>query len=93
MVTSTSSATPAKQIEPVLHVEHGIRVDAVVPRVEPSGGIDAVTEVAALAQYVVELQHDGECSVVEEPLGDLRIPDELVGIGLLIGISTTATLS
>ena len=47
----------SEHVEPVLHAQHDVAVDAVVLRVAPSAGGDAAREVALLAQYVVELQH------------------------------------
>ena len=73
-------------------MEHGVRVDAVVAGVAAPGGAHPALVVALLAEKVVEIECDDERLVLEEGLGDLTVPQQLVGVGRGVVVSPAAVL-
>ena len=73
-------ARAAEDVETVDEVYHAICVDGVVPRVAAHRGVDDARHVALLVEDVVELQAERGGFVLEEALGDLRVPDQLVRV-------------
>ena len=95
-VVATATATPsaaaaaAEEVHAVADVEHGIGGDGVDFAVGPAVGVDGTGEVGLLVENVVPLKHDGEYLATEEAVAELCVPDELVGVECLVGITTLA---
>ena len=70
----------AENIQPIDNVQHGITVDTVVPRIAAPHGIDRTTEIAFVAQDIVELKRECQILLPQEALRQLRIPHQLVRI-------------
>ena len=92
VVTALGVNLSAKHIESVAHVEHGIRVDAVVSRLAPAGGIHPSLVVALLAQEVIEVEGHDEGFAFEEGLRHLSVPYQLIGVHRRVVVSTAAIL-
>ena len=75
-----TSLPAAKHIQAVDEGGHDVRVDVVVFRVTPSVGIDGAADVRPLSQDVESLDADGGYTFFEEPVTDLCVPDEFVGV-------------
>ena len=89
VVTALSVDLTAKHIQTITHMEHGIRVDAVVTRLSAAVGIHPAAEVRLLAQEVVEVQGHDERLVSQERLRHLTVPDQLVGVLRRVAVTTT----
>ena len=80
----------ANEVETVDEVEHDVAVDAVAVGVAVACGADVAVDVALLAKDVVELQADSSGILTEEALGNLCVPEQLVGVELCAAVATTA---
>ena len=74
--------------ELVDEVHHDVGVDGVAPGVAALGGRERAADVALLLQDVVELHADGGSAVFEERLGNLRVPEQFVGVHRVFNISS-----
>ena len=63
VVTTLGVHLTAKHIQTIAHVEHGIRVDAIVARFTTAVGIHPTAEVRLLPQKVVEIEGHNEGSL------------------------------
>ena len=79
-----------KHVEAVADVKHGVGVDAVVARVAASAGVDPPFVVALLAEEIVEVKRHDKRLALEERLGELPVPDELVGVARGVVIAAAA---
>lgn len=57
---ATMGILSAEEVQTIDHVQHGVRVDAIVPRVAALHGGDAAAEITLVVEYVIELQRDRE---------------------------------
>ena len=71
-------------------MEHGVVGNGVVLGIAALLCGEHTADSRLLVQDVVELQGDGEGIALEEALGELCVPDELVGVHGVVVITTTA---
>ena len=81
------AAASAEEVEPVADVHHGVAGDAVHLAVGPSVGRDGAAEVRLLIEDVIPLQHDSQLLAAQESVGELGVPDELVGVERLVAVA------
>ena len=81
-----------EHIQAVAHVQHGVRVDAVIPCITTTGSTYPTFIVALLSQQVVEVQRHNQRLALQEGLGYLTVPYQFVGVRRRIVITPSATL-
>ena len=72
-------------------MEHAVAGNGVILGITTHRGCDRTADSGLLVQDIIELERDGERIATEEALRYLGVPDELVGVHRVVGI-TTATL-
>ena len=85
-------AFASEDVEAVDEVEHAVAVDAVVFRVPTHRGGDGAADVALIAQDVKHLEGDGGGVALEEVLGQLCVPDKLVGVHACAAVAPSAAV-
>ena len=93
--TRTFRSTPtgilaSEEIQAVNHVQHRIAVDGIILRIRAGCSRNGTREGALLAEYIVELQHDGKRLALQETLRELRIPYKLIRIHAAVAITAAA---
>ena len=73
-------------------MQHGVRVNAVEAGIATTSGVYPTLVVALLSQQIVEVKGHDERLILEERLGYLTIPYQLVGVHRGIVIATTTAL-
>lgn len=73
-------------------MQHGVRVNAVEAGIATTSGVYPSLVVALLPQQIVEVKGHDERLILEERLGYLTIPYQLVGVHRGIVIATTTAL-
>ena len=90
VVTTFCIDFTSKHVQAITYMKHGVGVDAVVAGVAAPVGIDPTFIVALLSEKVVEVERHNQRLALEERLGELSIPDELVGVARWVIVATAA---
>ena len=75
-------------IQPINYMQEGVAGCDVVPCLGATLGVDGTSNVREIAEEVEAVEHTDEVSV-EETLGKSGIPNKLVGVHGMVGVTST----